>query len=88
MAPLNRQTPNPLAALAVEELADYVVVLKNTERDVVGTASRLTSARGGRVTVTWQHVLKGFAAQLTPAAAVPGDRRRAPVQFARRSGAE
>ena len=48
---------------------DYIVVLRDTERDVVGTSTRLAALEGTGVKVHWEHALKGFLVKLTPGAA-------------------
>ncbi|MGQ0650290.1 MAG: S8 family serine peptidase [Gemmatimonadaceae bacterium] len=47
---------------------DYIVVLKDTERDVGATSSRLATLAGTTVKVTWEHALKGFLADVSPGA--------------------
>jgi subtilisin family serine protease len=47
----------------------YIVVLPKTATDVQGEANRLSYVRGGSVRATWEHALKGFAVEMTAAAA-------------------
>jgi aqualysin 1 len=47
----------------------YIVVMKNgTERRFVTSASESVKSMGGSVTATYRHALRGFAAQMSPAA--------------------
>jgi hypothetical protein len=63
----------PVAPFSSSELsgptASYIVVLQGTERDVRGTATRLAWIQRGIVRATWEHAMKGFVADLTPAMA-------------------
>ena len=69
-------TPTPFTDGAVQTgVADYIVLLRNAEQDVSGTAARLAATEQGRVKITWKHALKGFLVELTPAAAVAMGRK-------------
>jgi subtilisin family serine protease len=47
----------------------YIVVMKNsTERRFVASASESVKAMGGSVTQTYRHAVRGFAAEMSPAA--------------------
>jgi subtilisin family serine protease len=46
----------------------YIVVFHPTTGDVPGLAHALTRAHGGTITFTYEHALRGFAAQLPPQA--------------------
>ncbi|MCC6318764.1 MAG: S8 family peptidase [Gemmatimonadaceae bacterium] len=47
---------------------DYIVVLKDTEGNVGAAATRFGAMAGVQVKTTWDQALKGFLAELTPAA--------------------
>ncbi|MDQ3950856.1 MAG: S8 family peptidase, partial [Gemmatimonadota bacterium] len=47
----------------------YIVVFKQDVRDVPGLARQLTAAHGGSLRFVYEHALRGFAAQLSEAAA-------------------
>ncbi|MGQ0649850.1 MAG: S8 family serine peptidase [Gemmatimonadaceae bacterium] len=47
---------------------DYIVVLKDTEEDVSAASVRLASLAGATVKTTWGAALKGFLADVPPAA--------------------
>jgi subtilisin family serine protease len=50
-------------------VADYIVVLRESEADVRGTADRLTTFGGAKPKAVWESAIKGFVVELTPAAA-------------------
>ncbi|MBC7897150.1 MAG: S8 family peptidase [Cytophagaceae bacterium] len=47
---------------------DYIVVLKDTEGDVGASAARFGAMAGVQIRTTWDRALKGFLAELSPAA--------------------
>ena len=69
------------ARQAAEPIKDqYIVVFKNDVGDAPGLARQLAGAHGGRIRHTYQHAIKGFAANL-PAAAAEALRRNPNVAY-------
>lgn len=62
--------PSMSREVAADEVGpnDYIVVLKDTEGAVGATSARLASMAGATVKVTWDRALKGFLADVSPAA--------------------
>ena len=68
--------PSPELATAAAPTAQgqtipgrYIVVFKSSVSDAPGLARRLAAAHGGRIRFTYEHAIKGFAADLPDAAA-------------------
>ena len=75
-APAVRQT-----AKGGEPIKDqYIVVFKDDVRDAPGLAKQLANAHGGKVRHSYEHAIKGFAANL-PAAAAEALRRNPNVAY-------
>jgi subtilisin family serine protease len=81
VAPAPTPSPEPRVSQSrsLSSAGDFIVVLQDDERDVPGTAKRLSDAAGGQVKDTWQDVLKGFVVTL-PAAAAEGMSHRPEVK--------
>src|SRR6266566_4208343 len=59
----------------------YIVVLRPAAQDVSAIARDLVAAHGGTLRFTYTHALRGFSAELSPAAPAPAP--RPPRQTAR-----
>jgi subtilisin family serine protease len=90
-APLAPETPADLAfdALAAKvgqlDRDDWIVVFKPGVADPPGLARRLVNEHGGSLRFTYEHALKGFAAQL-PAQALNGIRNNPNVEYLEADG--
>lgn len=67
-APVETQVPFVTPALAGPPVR-YIVVLRSSVHDVPSAAIRLSRVGGTTAVTTWEHALKGFTADLTPAMA-------------------
>jgi subtilisin family serine protease len=66
--------PQPAAPIAQVDAGGqipgrYIVMFNNAVTDAPGLARRLTSESSGQLGFVYEHAIKGFSAQLTPAAA-------------------
>ncbi|MGQ0649535.1 MAG: S8 family serine peptidase, partial [Gemmatimonadaceae bacterium] len=68
-APTGPVTTPPLQAIIAATALDHIVVLHDSVANVTTTARHLAELSAATVKVEWQHVIKGFLVEISPAAA-------------------
>ena len=79
--PVAPATGPALAAAPAAQAGKYIVVFKDDVRDVPGLARVLAAQHGGRPVFTYEHTIRGFAAEGLPDAAVEALARHPQVAY-------